>query len=303
MNEHKLQGALVGLVVGDAVGTTLEFKPPGSFEPIADMVGGGPFNLKAGEWTDDTSMALCLADSLIHCKGFDAADQMSRYCRWKNQGYLSSNGRCFDIGNTVGNALRCFEADSSNPFCGSDHPRSAGNGGLMRLAPVVIYYANDPVNAIRYAKDSTRTTHGAVACLEASQHMAELLLALFSSTAKSEVLSCLATPRELSHWAQLVKAPSHQWAELGLRGTGYVVESYYAARFCFWATDNFEDAVLMAANLGDDADTTAAITGQLAGAFYGIEGIPAKWREMLAYSDLIHRFATQLSTQGLGEKS
>ena len=97
----RYRGALLGLAVGDALGTTLEFKRPGSFAPITDMVGGGPFGLKPGQWTDDTSMALCLAESLVECRGFDPVDQLRRYCRWYREGHLSSTGRCFDIGNTT----------------------------------------------------------------------------------------------------------------------------------------------------------------------------------------------------------
>src|SRR5437773_1164620 len=112
---ERYRGSLLGLAVGDALGTTLEFKRPGTFEPIDDMVGGGPFGLQAGEWTDDTSMALCLAESLIECRGFDPNDQMKRYVRWWREGHLSSNGICFDIGNTVRRALVAFER-SGKPF-------------------------------------------------------------------------------------------------------------------------------------------------------------------------------------------
>jgi len=132
---NRARGTLLGLAVGDALGTTLEFLAPGSFEPLDDMVGGGPFGLEAGQWTDDTSMALCLAESLIECGEFDPADQMRRYVRWYREGYLSSNGRCFDIGNTVRNALNRFET-TGEPFSGSTSPNSAGNGSLMRLAPI-----------------------------------------------------------------------------------------------------------------------------------------------------------------------
>ncbi|RMA82696.1 ADP-ribosylglycohydrolase family protein [Umboniibacter marinipuniceus] len=303
-NNHKhdrLVGALVGLAVGDAIGTTLEFKPPGSFDPITDMMGGGPFHLSKGEWTDDTSMALCLAESLLTCEGFSASDQMNRYCRWQDEGYLSSNGRCFDIGITVSSALRRFRRNPSLPFCGSSDPYSAGNGGLMRLAPVVMFFANNPELAVQYAIDSTRTTHGASACLDASADMAELLLGLFNAISKDAIMELLATADEHEYWEEIKAAPRLQWAKLGLRGTGYVVESYNAARFCFFVTDSFEDAVLLAANLGDDADTTAAIVGQLAGAFYGLSNIPSHWRGTIAKSEYIHRTAARLASQGLGE--
>ena len=128
---ERFRGCLLGLAAGDAVGTTVEFSPRGTFEPVSDMVGGGPFNLRPGEWTDDTSMALCLAVSLLECGGFDARDQIERYCRWVGTGYLSSNGRCFDIGGTVSQALDAFQR-TGDPFSGSTDPWSAGNGCIMR---------------------------------------------------------------------------------------------------------------------------------------------------------------------------
>jgi ADP-ribosyl-[dinitrogen reductase] hydrolase len=137
--EDRFRGCLLGLTIGDAVATTLEFKQPKSFKPISDMVGGGPFRLKPGEWTDDTSMALCLATSLVEKNGFDPKDQMNRYCRWWKTGYLSSNGRCFDIGNTVAEALQLYQK-TGDPIAGSTNPHSAGNGSIMRLAPVPMFY-------------------------------------------------------------------------------------------------------------------------------------------------------------------
>jgi len=176
------------LAVGDAIGTTLEFQAPGTFEPINDIKGGGPFHLKAGEWTDDTSMALCLAESLIESKGFDPLDQMTRYCRWKNEGYLSSNGRCFDIGATVGDALRQFEL-TGDPVSGSVDPYSAGNGSLMRLAPVPLFYARNPRAAIEYAAESSRTTHGAQEAVDACRYFAALIVG--SLQAHSQCSPCL----------------------------------------------------------------------------------------------------------------
>src|SRR5574341_1380286 len=135
----RYRGCLLGLAVGDALGTTLEFKPPGSFDPIEDMVGGGPFGLQPGEWTDDTSMALCLAESLIERRGFDPVDQLDRYVRWWREGHLSSNGRCFDIGTTTAAALLRFER-TRELWCGAEDPRTAGNGSIMRLAPVPLFF-------------------------------------------------------------------------------------------------------------------------------------------------------------------
>ena len=167
MNEKDRHiGCLIGLAVGDALGTPLEFKRPGVFKPIKDMVGGGPFGLKPGEWTDDTSMAFCLAESLIECRRFDPADQIRRYLKWYREGYLCSNGRCFDIGNTVRQALTRFER-TGDPFSGSTDPQSAGNGSIMCLGPVPMFYSSDPLKAIETSGESSRTTHGAVAAVDA----------------------------------------------------------------------------------------------------------------------------------------
>ena len=162
---ERYRATLLGLACGDAVGTRAEFQPRGSFAPLTDMVGGGPFNLKPGQWTDDTSMALCLAESLLNKKGFDAADQMGRYLNWWQSGYLSSTGECFDIGMTVREALTRY-LENSQPFAGSTDPYTAGNGSLMRLAPIVLYYFPDPERIRRFSADSSRTTHAAPEALE-----------------------------------------------------------------------------------------------------------------------------------------
>jgi ADP-ribosyl-[dinitrogen reductase] hydrolase len=169
----RYRGSPLGLAVGDALGTTLEFKRPGSFEPIGDMVGGGPFGLKPGEWTDDTSMALCLAESLVENQGFSAEDQMRRYVRWRDHGYLSSTGRCFDIGSTVSDALKRF-TQTSDPYGGSTDRMSAGNGSIMRLAPVPLYFARDARAAIEYSSESSRTTHGVDVAIDACRYLSSL---------------------------------------------------------------------------------------------------------------------------------
>ena len=293
-SKNRHLGCLLGLAVGDALGTTVEFKSRGSFAPLADMVGGGPFGLEPGQWTDDTSMALCLADSLVACRGFDAADQMQRYVRWRDEGYLSSRGVCFDIGNTVQRALFGFSI-SGEPFSGSTHPRSAGNGCIMRLAPVPMAFHRNPERAIHLAAQSSRTTHGATACLDACRLFAAMLVAALNGADKAQILGAHAGVELTSRGIAAIAGGSyHDKAEADIRGSGYVVESLEAALWCFARTNNYRDAVLTAANLGDDADTTAAICGQLAGAYYGVEGIPQAWLDVLAQRELIEGLAGEL---------
>ena len=199
---ERYRGALLGLAAGDAVGTTVEFSPPGTFPPVSDMIGGGPFRLQAGEWTDDTSMALCLAESLIERHGFDATDQMRRYVRWRSHGHLSSNGRCFDIGNTVAAALRRFEA-TGDPWADSTDPHSAGNGSIMRLAPVPLFYAADAAQAIALSGDSSLTTHGAAACVDACRYLGGLLVGALRGETKETLLAPFYHPVPGATWDDL----------------------------------------------------------------------------------------------------
>ena len=291
---QRYQGCLLGLAVGDAVGTTLEFRRPGSFEPITDMVGGGPFNLQPGQWTDDTSMALCLAHSLLQANGFDARDQMERYCAWRKDGYMSSNGRCFDIGVTVSEAISQF-LSSGEPFAGSTNPFSAGNGSLMRLAPVAMYYSPDLEQVIQYCGESSRTTHAAKECIDACRYFGMLLHGAFAGMDKNSLLAQQDYAPETKKVQAIQRGEYLQKDRAQIKGTGYVIDCLEAALWCFAHTDNFRDAILAAANLGDDADTTAAVCGQIAGAFYGVEGIPESWREKITLLDDILELSEQLN--------
>jgi ADP-ribosylglycohydrolase len=294
---ERYRGSLIGLAVGDAVGTTVEFKRRGSFPPVEDMVGGGPFHLEPGEWTDDTSMALCLASSLVESGGFDAHDQMSRYLRWRRDGYMSSNGRCFDIGNTVRAALDAFER-SGEPFSGSTDPYAAGNGSIMRLAPVPLAYADDPRAAVARSVESSRTTHGAEATVDACRYFGGLIAAAAGGVGKDELLSprygvdgpLIAEIDEVAAGSFKRRTPPE------IEGSGYVVRSLEAALWAFATTNDFRTGCLAAVNLGDDADTTAAVYGQLAGAVYGLSDIPAEWRSRLAMYGTIESLADGLLT-------
>jgi ADP-ribosyl-[dinitrogen reductase] hydrolase len=289
----RYRGALLGLACGDAVGTTVEFRPRGSFRPLTDMVGGGPFHLQPGQWTDDTSMALCLAESLVERRGFDAHDQMTRYLKWYRSGYWSATGECFDVGDTTSAALQAFEL-SGEPYSGPTHARSAGNGSLMRLVPVVLHAHPDVALVRRLAADSSRTTHGAPEAVECCELYA-LLLARALDGAERDALTAVddwrGTERSVAEIAAggYLRKPAAEIA-----GTGHCVRSLEAALWCFHSTPSFEAAVLAAANLGDDADTTAAIAGQIAGAHYGVQGIPERWLERLHLREAIQGLADRL---------
>lgn len=246
-------------------------------------------------------MALCLAESLIKCGTFNAHDQLERYTRWWKEGYLSSNGRCFDIGNTVSGALRKF-ARTGDPFAGSTDPHSAGNGSLMRLAPVPLFFASDPEKAICMCAESSRTTHSAVTCLDACRFFGGLIVGAIQGTSKDKLLSDRYAPVD-GIWDRLPLCAEIDEIACGsfkrkeppeIVGSGYAVESLEAALWAFYKSSTFEEGCLLAVNLGNDADTTGAIFGQLAGAYYGVSGIPNEWRECIAYADLIYQLAEDL---------
>jgi ADP-ribosyl-[dinitrogen reductase] hydrolase len=295
----RFRGCLLGLAAGDAVGTSVEFSPRGTFRPLSDMVGGGPFHLKAGQWTDDTSMALCLATSLVECRGFEARDQMERYWDWYRNGAYSSTGGCFDIGSTVRLALQRYKT-TDEPFSGSIDPYSAGNGSIMRLAPVVMAYYPHQQSIWHYAAESSHTTHAAPECLDACRLLGDILYQALSGAGKAETLLNTSPERLASEKIQsIARGDYREKTDANIRGTGYVVESLEAALWCFWVTDSFEEAILKAANLGDDADTTAAICGQVAGAFYGESGIPNRWLEKLTMREEIASLADELELSNL----
>ena len=297
----RFRGCLLGLAAGDALGTTLEFEAPGTFEPISDMVGGGPFDLQPGQWTDDTSMALCLATSLLECGGFDPMDQMQRYVRWVGEGYLSSTGTCFTFGRTVARALAKF-IRYHDPYAGSTDPDTAGNGSLMRLAPVPMHFAADAAEAIARAADSSRTTHAAHEAVDACRYYAGLLVGALRGVEKDTLLSPGYCPVD-GLWerdplvlgvARVADGSFKRLDPPDIQGTGYVVDALEAALWAFDRTGSFRDGALRAVNLGDDADTTGAIYGQLAGAHYGAEAIPADWRTKLTMLDEITALADGL---------
>jgi ADP-ribosyl-[dinitrogen reductase] hydrolase len=278
-------GAMLGLAVGDALGTMLEFAVRDSRPKLADMTGGGPFRLAPGQWTDDTAMALALLASLNTNPLLDELDLMERFVAWHEKGEYSCTGTCFDIGNTVRGALGRFTA-IGDPFAGSSDPRSAGNGSLMRLAPVAIRHWQDRVTLHDVAARQSRTTHGAPEAVDACIAFAEVLADAIEGRPRSQVMR----PRDYPYAGRIGPIMAGSWRGKRrdqIASSGYVADSLEAAFWCVGRTNSFRQAVLLAANLGGDADTTAAITGQLAGALYGAAGIPEEWLEKLAWREEI----------------
>lgn len=294
-------GALLGLAAGDAVGTTLEFKPPGSFAPIHDMVGGGPFGLAPGEWTDDTSMALCLAQSLLDTGRMDLADQLRRYLLWRDKGYLSSNGRCFDIGTTTNRQLERFRR-SGEPVDPAPDEQAAANGSLMRLASVPIRWHRELGDAEAHAAMSSRTTHPAARPVDACRVVGTMVAALIAGEEWDEVVAGDRWRQSGLH-PEVAAVAAGSWATRqppAIQGSGYCVAALEAALWAVGGAHSYEDAVLRAANLGDDADTTAAIAGQLAGARWGAAAIPLAWRGRVVGAERIESLARHLYRAGGG---
>ena len=290
--DQRAQGCLVGLACGDAVGATVEFYLRGQFPPVTDMVGGGMFHLAKGQWTDDTAMALCLADSLLACQRFDAQDQMQRYLRWLYDGYNSSTGRAFGVGKQIARALFDFE-ETGIPYSQQTASHYSGNGSLMRLAPVILAYYRNPISLAHYAALSSQTTHASHECIQSCQYFAEVVrraLLGMPKTALFDDLSC----KQFSYLTHLCQQDfCHKTAD-EINSSGYVVDCLEAALWAFWHTADFREAILMAVNLGGDADTAAAVCGQLAGAYYGYDAIPAHWLSALYRQSDIQHIAIQL---------
>lgn len=303
--KDRFRGCLLGLACGDAVGAPLEGLTRGTFPPVTTVTGGGTWGVSPGEWTDDTSMTLCLAHSLLERDGFDAKDQMDKYTAWMNTGYMSSRGGCFDVGATCAAALEQYQK-TGDPFSGPVDPETAGNGCIMRLAPVPMYYYPHADRAVFYSGESSRTTHGARESVDACRLFGAMLLAALGGAKRDDILfgnsfrnAPSGTLSKTIHF--LAQGVYRHKRESEVRGTGYVVESLEAALWSFLNSGSYEEAILNAVNLGDDADTTAAVCGQLAGAYYGESSFPREWLDRLVMAGEIRELAERLCAAQTGE--
>jgi ADP-ribosylglycohydrolase len=294
------RGMLLGLAVGDALGAAVEFMEPGSFPEVVGYRDGGPHRLKPGEWTDDTSMALALADSIASV-GWDLNDQALRYVCWWQEGAYSVTGKCFDIGMTTSRSLMHFAQSGNARTCARRDDDAAGNGSIMRLAPVPIAFGHlfpDRLDELaERAAESSLTTHGSAPCQSACVYLSLVLSGLAHGLPREQVLAPDWEPLRRVQQRMSLHAAIRAVAAGSFRdptganicGSGHVVKSLEAALWAFHDARDFREAVLRAVNLGDDADSTGAVCGQLAGAFWGESGIPSEWLTGLARRDMIEQ--------------
>ena len=292
----RFHGALLGLAVGDAVAAATQYRRPGTFSPVGDMLGGGPFDLPRGAWSDDTAMALCLADSLLERNGFDARDQVERYVRWQQEGYLSSTGQCVGITASTARAIAMAQW-RRQPFSGSHDPAQVDPEPLSRVAPAVLFYFAASGPAVDHATEAARTTSQAPMVLEACRCLARAVYAALSGQPKAVVLEraamAVATPGGVSTTGAVGVAGN-------AAGTSTSAPAALAAAVAaFSATANFRDAILYAVNLGGDSDVIAAACGQLAGAYYTVKAIPTSWHNGLMQKELIASYADRLLAHAL----
>lgn len=295
--EDRAVGALLGLAAGDALGTRLEFSRRDAEPLVTDMLGGGPFSLAPGEWTDDTSMALCLADSLVAKQDLDVHDLLDRFVRWREQGENSVNGRCFDIGNTTSEALERYKRLRKPAGSGPFHKHHAGNGSLMRLAPVAIFTAPDYGKASLFAERQSLTTHANRMASGCCKLLSRLLVEAIAGLSKDDVLRS----RFWLDLPEIKDLAAGNWIDKTrdeISSSGYALTTLEAALWCTCKTNSFEDALILAVNLGGDADTIGAVTGQLAGALYGRSGIPDRWLAKMAWREHIEERTLALLKAG-----
>jgi ADP-ribosyl-[dinitrogen reductase] hydrolase len=296
---ERFVGALVGLAVCDALAAPSQQQRSGSFAPITDMVGGGVLELPQGAWSDDTAMALCLTESLLECRGFDARDQVERYTRWHQNGYLSATGQCLGITPNTARSLAVAQW-RRQLFAGSHDPQVVEPSPLSRIAPSVMFYLPFKEQALEFASDSVRTTCQAPTVLKVCKLFAAMLHAALEGQPKAQVLAPpwdLPEDKPRSRIRGLIESRYRTKDPTQIHAGDHILEVLELALWAFDRTKNFAEGALLVANSGENSDVAGAAYGQLAGAYYGIESIPAPWRNALIKRDLIEDCALRLLAQ------
>jgi ADP-ribosyl-[dinitrogen reductase] hydrolase len=306
----RYRGLLLGLALGDALAAPVQHRRPGTFTPVGDLLGGGPYDLPRGGWSDDTAVALLLAESLLEQGAFDAREFVARLARWQRDGYGSATGQCLGITATTARALAQAQW-SGNPFAGSHDPARADREPLVRAGIVAAWALDDPERAIELAAEVARPTHQAPVALDACRYFAALVVGALQGAPKAELLAPDFSPvpglwarkplkREVARiaagdWRAAAAAP-----DLAAYAAGSAVGALRLVLRALAAGHGYRDTVLTAVNLGLDADANGALAGQLAGALYGAGALPPHWVASLAEADRVAGIADRLLTGALG---
>lgn len=308
MKTTPVHGALFGVAIGDALGVPAEFTSRKRLkqEPIKDFIGYKSHNQPPGTFSDDSSLTFCLAESL--CKGYDLHDLGNRFVEWRGNAYWTAGGVVFDVGITTYQAINNLRTGTRPSLAGGFDEDNNGNGSLMRILPL-LFYIRDFELEKRYeiVKEVSSVTHGHIRSVISCFYYLEFALELLKGSNKQTAYTNTAkTVADFLKSKQIVQSETRLFAPLlnediskqdveSIHSGGYVMHTLKASMYCFLTTDNYADAVLMAVNLGDDSDTTAAVTGGLAGLYYGFEAIPEKWRNEIKRSNDINDLCNRLS--------
>jgi ADP-ribosylglycohydrolase len=305
MNDKKdaITSLLVGIAVGDALGVPVEFKQRGSFH-VSGMTGYGTHNQPPGTWSDDTSLALCLAASIA--EGFSLQDLARRFVRWHDEAYMTAGGAVFDIGISTAKAIHRLKDGIEPTAAGCAGANENGNGSLMRIAPFVFLISGKPeAERFQITQGVSSLTHShawsVTACYIYLEYLCKLLAGTEKKAAYAELRDdfsggCAFIEKEtLMRFERILRQDISALPQSAINSGGFVIDTLEAALWCFLTTDNYRDAVLKSVNLGDDTDTTAAVTGALAGIAYGIDAIPADWRKTVIRFEDICRISVSMA--------
>ncbi|WP_438712073.1 ADP-ribosylglycohydrolase family protein [Aquimarina muelleri] len=308
-----IKGGIFGVAVGDALGVPVEFKSREFLkkQPVTDFMGYMCWNQPPGTWSDDTSLTLCLVDSLI--KDYDVEDIAKTFAKWYTNGYWGAHNEVFDIGGSTRYSLDRVLKGESGKYSGNMFETDNGNGSLMRTLPLVFFLQKETDSNKRYQKikEVSSITHAHFRSVFSCFIYVEYALLLLQGQDKFVAYENMKKPLlefaykmdfnpiEIDLFHRILKGNIFEESKDFIQSSGYVLHSLEASLWCLLTSDSYEESVLKAVNLGGDTDTTGAITGGLAGLYYGYNTIPETWKFQLAkfedIEELLKKFNKSLS--------
>ncbi|HAO27107.1 MAG TPA: hypothetical protein DCQ68_04270 [Chryseobacterium indologenes] len=307
--KNKVKGGIMGVCIGDALGVPVEFKSREYLKkfPVTTMQEFGSHHQPKGTWSDDSSMTLCLAEELT--KGYDLEKIGQSFVQWVKFGHWTAHGRLFDIGNTTREAIGRLIRGESAEFSGNVFEEDNGNGSLMRILPLAFYLKDeeDLEKLHKTVKEVSTITHGHFRSVFACFEYVLFAMQLMKGKSKAEAYKYMQdialeyaekqhfSINEVERFQRVLKYDISTYSEAEIKSGGYVLHSLEASLWCFLNSESYSEAVLKAVNLGEDTDTTGAVTGGLAGIFYGFENIPQEWISELARKDDIEKLSGKLN--------